>query len=370
VRILELAREQWTGLLTLNACQFILFVSELLFAIKNDSLALHAHAFHCAVEWLQTATKVLTAALLNKPPTEKFSYGFRRCPILFEFAGAGLIVIWASSTCIDIVIKLYFSPPVLLDALTKDARQNSDATSTRLQALVVVLPYFAFPVINWLLVIAAGKISTRSARYSTLPSASCPESSPSLIGCGALGLEMKGNILVIAAAVLTVSGGLLAFTGWALIDSIAGFFMVVLIIPAVHSLVVRSAPILLQKAPAVPRAAFDKGCREVSTLEGVVQCSNEHFWMNAPGFHVGTLTVSLRSTADKGEILKNIQARFASSVTDLTVQFEDYEEVPFAPTKQIVPVTPDSRPQWRSRGDLEAPTIQIVTANDQHTHAA
>jgi hypothetical protein len=35
-----------------------------------------------------------------------------------------------------------------------------------------------------------------------------------------------------------------------------------------------SAPMLVQRAPRGPRAAFDKSSREVCTLEGVLECRN------------------------------------------------------------------------------------------------
>eukprot|EP00277_Geminigera_cryophila_P025902 CAMPEP_0179466842 /NCGR_PEP_ID=MMETSP0799-20121207/48094_1 /TAXON_ID=46947 /ORGANISM="Geminigera cryophila, Strain CCMP2564" /LENGTH=130 /DNA_ID=CAMNT_0021271901 /DNA_START=95 /DNA_END=487 /DNA_ORIENTATION=- len=95
-----------------------------------------------------------------------------------------------------------------------------------------------------------------------------------------------------------------------------------------------SAPLLLQRSPAGPRAAFDKGSREVATLEGVLECRHEHFWEHSPGIFVGTISVRVRHTVVTREMLARIRSRFTGVCTDLTVQIEQ-EEADHAPAKQM-----------------------------------
>eukprot|EP00961_Rhodomonas_salina_P162262 2185726-Rhodomonas_salina.2 len=197
-KFMRLAREQWHSLVALNSGQFVLFVAELLYGHERNSLALRAHAFHCAVEWLHTATKVLTAGLLNQRPTASHTYGLRRLPILFEFASAGVVVLMSLQVGKEALLNLYFAPSPS-EELLRSRRLARTQPIERVKFFWTVLPFVAFPLANWVLVWVAKRLSQRSARYNTLPSVSNPETSVTLLGCGAYGIEMKGRLLVVAS---------------------------------------------------------------------------------------------------------------------------------------------------------------------------
>lgn len=60
-------------------------------------------------------------------------------------------------------------------------------------------------------------------------------------------------------------------------------------------------------------------------MEGVLECSNEHFWTYAPGYFVGSLSVRVRSDANEQLVLSRVRALFEPLVTNLTIQIEKDE---------------------------------------------
>lgn len=101
----------------------------------------------------------------------------------------------------------------------------------------------------------------------------------------------------------------------------------------------RTGRVLLQTTPLSIQDQLEKSLREVkrkkyfnnfnnlffkkaSTLEGVLEYFNEHFWTNAPGHFVGSLSIRVRSTANEQEILTKVRDLFKPFIADLTIQVE------------------------------------------------
>ena len=80
--------------------------------------------------------------------------------------------------------------------------------------------------------------------------------------------------------------------------------------------------VLLQTTPSSISDQLDKVLREVSTLEGVLECRNEHFWTQSPGVFVGSLYVRVRSDAEEQSVLAKVHKLLDPLITHLTIQVE------------------------------------------------
>ncbi len=81
-----------------------------------------------------------------------------------------------------------------------------------------------------------------------------------------------------------------------------------------------SGKILLQTTPSYLVAALDKALREASTLEGVLELRNEHFWTIGFGSLVGSLYVRVRRDANEQLVLAHVTKRLHPFVKHLTIQ--------------------------------------------------
>ena len=301
-----------TLVLTFSA-QASLFIAQILSANRINSVALKALSYHTAVEGIHTADRILTALLRTKAPNSQFSYGYARTPVLFEFSACAVITMMCASVSCEALLRLNFT------SVFSDIVVNSQdvALPSKPEIQNVAVTTLIFAVLNALLICVVNKKSLRPPKEL----GSFPITRPyfSLL---IVGKEFKVHISLVAQLWVLLSSWLVSTTGWGALDSIGALGCVAFVAPILDGLVRKTAPILLQSAPAAPRAAFDRGCREVATFEGVVECVNEHFWVNASGLDMGSITVRVRPSCDTQEMLAKVRTRLCGAVGELTVQVE------------------------------------------------
>jgi solute carrier family 30 (zinc transporter), member 6 len=82
--------------------------------------------------------------------------------------------------------------------------------------------------------------------------------------------------------------------------------------------------ILMQTTPSHLITQLDKILREASTLDGVLEFRDEHFWTLSFGVLVGSLHVRIRRDADEQLVLAHVWNKLAGVVQILTVHiFKD-----------------------------------------------
>lgn len=87
---------------------------------------------------------------------------------------------------------------------------------------------------------------------------------------------------------------------------------------------VYTGKILLQTTPSHLLTQLDKSLREASTLDGVLEFRDEHFWTLSFGVLVGSLHVRIRRDADEQLVLAHVWNKLAGLVQHLTVHiFKD-----------------------------------------------
>lgn len=61
---------------------------------------------------------------------------------------------------------------------------------------------------------------------------------------------------------------------------------------------------------------------QVSAVDGVLECTDEHYWTQSPNVVVGSLHVRVRNGADEQAILSTVYRIFSRYITHLTVQVD------------------------------------------------
>jgi len=84
----------------------------------------------------------------------------------------------------------------------------------------------------------------------------------------------------------------------------------------------RTGKVLLQTTPISIKDQLDKARREVQTLEGVLECKNEHFWTQSPGVFVGSLSVRVRADANEQTVLAKTKSLLSPWFHHLSIQVE------------------------------------------------
>ncbi|CAF89989.1 unnamed protein product, partial [Tetraodon nigroviridis] len=104
---------------------------------------------------------------------------------------------------------------------------------------------------------------------------------------------------------------------------------------------VYSGKVLLQTTPPHVIGQLDKLLREVSTLDGVLEVRNEHFWTVGFGSLAGSAHVRIRRDANEQLVLAHVTNRLLPLVSTLTVQiFKDDWTRPLLAGAVSSPVSP------------------------------
>ena len=109
-----------------------------------------------------------------------------------------------------------------------------------------------------------------------------------------------------------------------LVDTYAAFIMAIVAISTMMPFTLYTGKILLQTTPSHLITQLDKSLREASTLDGVLEFRDEHFWTLSFGVLVGSLHVRIRRDADEQLVLAHVWNKLAGLVQVLTIHiFKD-----------------------------------------------
>lgn len=108
------------------------------------------------------------------------------------------------------------------------------------------------------------------------------------------------------------------------IDTWAAIWIALMTMGTMVPMSVYSGKILLQTTPSHLIGQLDKCLREASTLDGVLEFRNEHFWTLSFGKMAGSVHVRVRRDADEQMVLAHVYHRLTNLINILTVQiFKD-----------------------------------------------
>ncbi|XP_023238092.1 zinc transporter 6-like [Centruroides sculpturatus] len=114
------------------------------------------------------------------------------------------------------------------------------------------------------------------------------------------------------------------FYNYHLADAVAAIFIAIMVVVTMFPMSIYSGRTLLQTTPPHIVGQLDKCLREASTLDGVLEFRNEHFWTIAFGNLSGSVHVRIRRDANEQLVLAHLVDRLSNLVSDLTIQvFKD-----------------------------------------------
>lgn len=111
--------------------------------------------------------------------------------------------------------------------------------------------------------------------------------------------------------------------------------------------------------------ALDKALREASTLDGVLELRNEHFWTIGFGSLVGSLYVRVRRDASEQLVLAHVTKRLHPFVKHLTVQV--FKDDWVRPAASVNFDWPPPRAYVQTTPVMLVPTV--YAAGHGHSHA-
>ncbi|XP_032266144.1 zinc transporter 6 isoform X2 [Phoca vitulina] len=108
------------------------------------------------------------------------------------------------------------------------------------------------------------------------------------------------------------------------VDTASAIAIALMTFGTMYPMSVYSGKVLLQTTPPHVIGQLDKLIREVSTLDGVLEVRNEHFWTLGFGSLAGSVHVRIRRDANEQMVLAHVTNRLYTLVSTLTVQiFKD-----------------------------------------------
>jgi len=266
---------------------------EFMYGVLASSLGLMSAAFHTTFDCISMAISLVAMILAKQQPTKKYSYGYDRCETLSGFTN-GVFLLFVSLFLFKEVVERFLEP------VEFQAAHFEGVLFVAVLAMIVNVIGVVF-FRHHALVRIESRHSAHDENISSI-----------LIH---IFVDVIANIAVIFSTWLMRMGFLLA-------DPLIALAIVVLIGYNALPICQKTGRILLQTTPLSIKDQLDKVLREASTLEGVLECRNEHFWTQSPGVFVGSLYVRIRSDANEQQVLSRVTSLFAPLVTHLTVQVE------------------------------------------------
>ncbi|KAM9364366.1 zinc transporter 6 isoform 2-T2 [Pholidichthys leucotaenia] len=138
--------------------------------------------------------------------------------------------------------------------------------------------------------------------------------------------RMNPFVLINAAGALSlcITYMLIEINNYNAVDTASAVAIALMTFGTMYPMSVYSGKVLLQTTPSHIIGQLDKLLREVSTLDGVLEVRNEHFWTVGFGSLAGSAHVRIRRDANEQLVLAHVTNRLLPLVPTLTVQiFKD-----------------------------------------------
>eukprot|EP00698_Gefionella_okellyi_P002647 TRINITY_DN12494_c0_g1_i3.p1 TRINITY_DN12494_c0_g1~~TRINITY_DN12494_c0_g1_i3.p1 ORF type:complete len:286 (+),score=68.71 TRINITY_DN12494_c0_g1_i3:273-1130(+) len=152
---------------------------------------------------------------------------------------------------------------------------------------------------------------------------------------GTVSVQDRFKSLATSAAATSI---LSLLTGWMstsvygqTVDTLCAIAVAVMLVLTAIPVFQGTARLLLQTTPALLKGRLDKCCREASAFEGILECTQEHYWELSPGVVIGSVHFRLRADANEQAILQHVTRCFSTSpslLAKLTVHLQKDDDWP------------------------------------------
>eukprot|EP01132_Coremiostelium_polycephalum_P000529 gene529-667_t len=107
-------------------------------------------------------------------------------------------------------------------------------------------------------------------------------------------------------------------------DSLISIIIACIIVYDALPICIRTGKILLQTTPESLRPRIESSIAKIMGFEGVLDCSDRHFWSHSHGNFIGTINVIVKENCDDKQLLKIVKNQL-SFIQNLTVQIKKDE---------------------------------------------
>uniref|UniRef100_A0A669DSJ3 Solute carrier family 30 member 6 n=1 Tax=Oreochromis niloticus TaxID=8128 RepID=A0A669DSJ3_ORENI len=259
-------------------------------------------------------TCLISSWVTMKKPSQVYSFGFERLEVLAVFASTVLVQLGAlfilkesverfmeqpevhtGRLLVGTFVALFFNLLTLLSVRNKPFAYVSEAASS-----------------SWLQEHVADLSRSLCGIVPGLSSVLLPRMNPFVL------INMAG------ALSLCITYMLIEINNYNAVDTASAVAIALMTFGTMYPMSVYSGKVLLQTTPSHIIGQLDKLLREVSTLDGVLEVRNEHFWTVGFGCLAGSAHVRIRRDANEQLVLAHVTNRLLPLVSTLTVQiFKD-----------------------------------------------
>ncbi|XP_035256097.1 zinc transporter 6-like [Anguilla anguilla] len=317
----------------------------LMWGKSTNSMALTAYSYLTIFDLFSLITCLISSWATMKKPTAAYSFGFERFEVLAVFATTLLVQLGAlfvlkesverfmeqpevhtGRLLVGTFVALFFNLLTLLSVRNKPFAYVSEAASTScLQEHVADLSRSVCGVIPG------------------LSSVLLPRMNPFLL------------VNIAGALSLCITYMLIETNNYNAVDTASAVAIALMTFGTMYPMSVYSGKVLLQTTPSHMIGQLDKLLREVSTLDGVLEVRNEHFWTVGFGSLAGSIHVRIRRDANEQMVLAHVTSRLHALVATVTVQiFKDDWIRPSLATGVLVPAA--AVPSALDHGGLAPPS--------------
>ncbi|KAK7140802.1 hypothetical protein R3I94_013168 [Phoxinus phoxinus] len=286
----------------------------LMWCSSTNSMALTAYTYLTIFDLFSLITCLLSFWVTVKKPSQLYSFGFERCEVLAVFSSTVLVQLGSlfilkesverfveqpevhtGRLLVGTFVALFFNLLTLLSVKNKPFVFVSEAAST-----------------SWLQEHVADLSRSLCGVIPALSSVLLPRMNPFVL------INLAG------AFALGITYMLIEISNYHAMDTASAVAIALMTFGTMYPMSVYSGKVLLQTTPSHVIGQLDKLLREVSTLDGVLEVRNEHFWTIGFGSLAGSVHVRIRRDADEQMVLAHVTNRLSALVSTLTVQiFKD-----------------------------------------------
>ncbi|KAM3862687.1 zinc transporter 6 [Diretmus argenteus] len=286
----------------------------LMWCSSTNSMALTAYTYLTIFDLFSLITCLISSWVTMKKPSQVYSFGFERLEVLAVFSSTVLVQLGAlfilkesverfmeqpevhtGRLLVGTFVALFFNLLTLMSVRNKPFAYVSEAASS-----------------SWLQEHVADLSRSVCGIIPGLSSVLLPRMNPFVL------INMAG------ALSLCTTYMLIEINNYNAVDTASAVVIALMIFGTMYPMSVYSGKVLLQTTPSHVIGQLDKLLREVSTLDGVLEVRNEHFWTVGFGSLAGSAHVRIRRDANEQLVLAHVTNRLLPLVSTLSVQiFKD-----------------------------------------------
>ncbi|XP_053158712.1 zinc transporter 6 isoform X1 [Hemicordylus capensis] len=301
---------------------------------STNSIALTAYTYLTIFDLFSLITCLISYWVMMKKPSPAYSFGFERFEVLAVFASTVLAQLGA----------LF----ILKESAERFMEQPEIHTGRLLVGTFVALSFNLFTMLSvrnkpFAYVSEAASTSWLQEHVADLSRSLCGI----IPGLSSIFLPRMNPFVLIdlaGALALCITYMLIEINNYFAVDTASAVAIALMTFGTMYPMSVYSGKVLLQQVlkqrlrevigtflwnpqittPPHVIGQLDKLIREVSTLDGVLEVRNEHFWTLGFGTLAGSVHVRIRRDANEQMVLAHVTNRLYTLVSTLTVQiFKD-----------------------------------------------